>query len=71
MSGFGFIEVLAAIAEKAPTADAYHRHGGILFDETKLSENLAVNSKGQVDGFVDLGRYSSPKQELFNVTMAL
>lgn len=63
-SGFGFNEeVLMAIAEKARTIDPYHRHDDILIDEMKLSENLTVNSQGKVDGFVDLGKYSSPGQE--------
>lgn len=63
-SGFGFNEeVLTAIAEKARAIDPYHRHGGTLVDEVKLSESLTVNSKGQADGFVDLGKYSLPGQE--------
>lgn len=40
----------------------YGRHGGILIDEMKLSENLKVMSNGFIEGFVDLGPYTSPDQ---------
>lgn len=63
-SGFGFSErVLMAVAEKTKAMDPYHRHGGILVDEIKLSVNLAVNSKGPIDGFVDLGAHSTEEQQ--------
>lgn len=54
-SGFGFRErVLMAVAEKTRDIDPYHRQRGILVDEIKLYENLAVNRKGLTEGFVDL-----------------
>lgn len=54
-SGFGINEkVLKAVAEKAKGTDVRHRHGGILIDKIKLSENLRVNRNGLIDGFVDL-----------------
>ncbi|XP_077513304.1 uncharacterized protein LOC144124486 [Amblyomma americanum] len=64
-SSFGFNEnVLAAVLEKTKTMDEYERHGGILIDEMKLSENLKVTSSGLIEGFVDLGAYTSPDQTM-------
>ncbi|KAH7975036.1 hypothetical protein HPB49_022915 [Dermacentor silvarum] len=63
-SGFGINEkLLKAVAEKAKDVDPYYRHGGILVDEMKLSENLSVSSKGIVEGFVDLGNYTRIEDE--------
>uniref|UniRef100_A0A131YFV5 Uncharacterized protein n=1 Tax=Rhipicephalus appendiculatus TaxID=34631 RepID=A0A131YFV5_RHIAP len=47
-------EVLTTIAEKATTVDPYHQHDSTFVKEMK-HENATVNSKGQVDDFVDLG----------------
>ncbi|KAH9377119.1 hypothetical protein HPB48_008278 [Haemaphysalis longicornis] len=33
-------------------------HGGLLFDELKLSENIAVKALGEMTGFVDLGDFT-------------
>lgn len=62
-SNFGFNEsVFAAIAEKTKTIDEFQRHGGLLIDEMKLSESLKVTSSGFIEGFVDLGKYTSLDQ---------
>ncbi|KAG0431737.1 hypothetical protein HPB47_021512 [Ixodes persulcatus] len=62
-SSFGFNDdVFSAIAEKTKTMDAFQRHGGLLIDEMKLSENLKVTSSGFIEGFVDLGAYTSVDQ---------
>ncbi|KAM7289294.1 hypothetical protein ISCGN_029425 [Ixodes scapularis] len=42
--------------------DAFQRHGGLLIYEMKLSENLKVTSSGFIEGFVDLGAYTSVDQ---------
>lgn len=55
--------MLTAVAEKTKEINPYHQHGGLLVDEMKLSENLAVNKKGLVDGFVGLGAYSKAEHE--------
>lgn len=34
-------------------------HGGIIIDDIKLSENLALDHYGNVDGLVHLGQFSS------------
>ncbi|XP_049516798.1 uncharacterized protein LOC125942629 [Dermacentor silvarum] len=58
-SGFGFSEnVFKAITVKTEDMDMNARHGGIVFDEMKLSEHFSVNAAGAVQGFVDLGKYT-------------
>ncbi|KAH7933874.1 hypothetical protein HPB49_018592 [Dermacentor silvarum] len=42
--------------------DEFQRHGGLLIDEMKLSESLKVTSSGFIEGFVDLGKYTSLDQ---------
>lgn len=44
--------------------DEFERHGGILIDEMKLSENLKVTNSGFIEGFVDLGAYTSLDQSM-------
>nr|XP_037279949.1 LOW QUALITY PROTEIN: uncharacterized protein LOC119172911 [Rhipicephalus microplus] len=62
-SNFGFNDnVFAAIEEKTKSIDEFHRHGGLLIDELKLSESLKVTSSGLIEGFVDLGKYTSLDQ---------
>ncbi|KAH6921090.1 hypothetical protein HPB50_027918 [Hyalomma asiaticum] len=54
-SGFGLsTKLLAAVEEKTKTVDPSQCHGGLLFDEMKLSENLSLASNGKIEGFVDL-----------------
>lgn len=42
--------------------DAFQRHGGLLIDKMKLSENFKVTSSGFIEGFVHLGAYTSVDQ---------
>ncbi|KAH6925669.1 hypothetical protein HPB50_008486 [Hyalomma asiaticum] len=42
--------------------DVCTRHGGIIFDELKLSEQFGVNQAGFVEGFVDLGSFTADEQ---------
>ncbi|KAH6948905.1 hypothetical protein HPB50_026882 [Hyalomma asiaticum] len=39
-------------------------HGGLLFDEMKLSENLSLASNGKIEGFVDLGEFTPEDQRM-------
>lgn len=58
-SGFGFNDnVFKALAVKTEEMDSVSRHGGIIFDELKLSEHFSVNAEGAVEGFVDLGKFT-------------
>ncbi|XP_049513144.1 uncharacterized protein LOC125940716 [Dermacentor silvarum] len=62
-SGFGFNDsVFKALGAKAENIDVFSRHGGILFDELKLSEQFGVNTAGAVEGFVDLGSFTTDEQ---------
>ncbi|KAH6946367.1 hypothetical protein HPB50_013126 [Hyalomma asiaticum] len=38
--------------------DAWSCHGGLIFGEMKLSENISVKASGELSGFVDLGPFS-------------
>ncbi|KAK8758213.1 hypothetical protein V5799_004155 [Amblyomma americanum] len=63
-SGFGFNEnVFKALALETGDMDINARHGGIVFDEMKLSEHFSVNTAGAVQGFVDLGKFT-PEDEM-------
>ncbi|KAH7979238.1 hypothetical protein HPB49_008804 [Dermacentor silvarum] len=56
-TGFGFnAKVMSVLKEKTSTIDAFKRHGGLIVDEMKLSENLSVSSSGHIEGFVDIGQ---------------
>ncbi|KAH6939140.1 hypothetical protein HPB50_016112 [Hyalomma asiaticum] len=58
-TGFGFNpKIFEVIKEKTSTMDNFKRHGGLLVDEMKLSENLAVTSGALIEGFVDLGSFT-------------
>ncbi|KAH9366056.1 hypothetical protein HPB48_007886 [Haemaphysalis longicornis] len=58
-SGFGFNEnLLKALSVKTESMGSNARHGGIVFDEMKLSEHFSVNAAGAVEGFVDLGKFT-------------
>ncbi|XP_077486371.1 uncharacterized protein LOC144097572 [Amblyomma americanum] len=62
-SGFGFNENgFTALSVKTKQMDVCSRHGGIIFDEMKLSENFRVNTAGAVKGFVDLGKFMPQKE---------
>ncbi|KAH7936436.1 hypothetical protein HPB52_023421 [Rhipicephalus sanguineus] len=39
--------------------DTFSCHGDLLFDEIKLSEHLNVKAAGDIEGFVDLGDYTT------------
>ncbi|KAH7979800.1 hypothetical protein HPB49_011096 [Dermacentor silvarum] len=41
--------------------DNFRIHGGLLFDEMKLSEHLSVEQSGKLRGFVDLGPFTPPQ----------
>ncbi|KAH6920256.1 hypothetical protein HPB50_028759 [Hyalomma asiaticum] len=43
--------------------DNFSRHGGLIVDEMKLSEHLSVTTAGHVDGFVDLGPFTSAEDK--------
>lgn len=54
--GFGFNKrMLPVLKEKVKELDSFSRHGNLLFDELKLSENLQVRSDGIIEGYVDYG----------------
>lgn len=51
-SGFGFNDsVFKALGAKTENMDVFSRHGGILFDELKLSEQFGVNNAGMYTRF--------------------
>ncbi|KAL1426904.1 hypothetical protein MTO96_017897 [Rhipicephalus appendiculatus] len=58
-SAFGFnTKILSALQEKTQGMDKFSCHGGFVFDEVKLSENIAVKPSGELTGFVDLGPFT-------------
>ncbi|XP_077521120.1 uncharacterized protein LOC144132519 [Amblyomma americanum] len=66
-TGFGFNEnVLNILKQKTSTMDIFKRHGGLIVDEMKLSENLCVSSSGHIQGFVDRSKFT-PRSEMHNV----
>lgn len=63
-TGFGFCpKIFKVISEKTATMDEYARHGGIIVDEMKLSQHLSVTTAGHIDGFVDLGKFTSTEDK--------
>ncbi|XP_077489525.1 uncharacterized protein LOC144100442 [Amblyomma americanum] len=57
-STFGFnSSVFSALKEKTRKMEEFSLHGGLVFDEIKLSENISVTSSGELSGFVDLGPF--------------
>ncbi|KAH7977876.1 hypothetical protein HPB49_003828 [Dermacentor silvarum] len=63
-TGFGFNpNIFSALAEKTKHMDSFSCHGGIVFDEMKLSEHLDVKSNGELEGFVDLAQFTSESQK--------
>ncbi|KAH7945144.1 hypothetical protein HPB49_007152 [Dermacentor silvarum] len=56
---FGFNpKVFSALEQKTKDMDEFSLHGGLVFDELKLSENIAVKASGELSGFVDLGNFT-------------
>lgn len=63
-TGFGFCpKIFNVVSEKTATMEEYACHGGIIVDEMHLSEHLSVTTTGHIDGFVDLGSFTSPKDK--------
>nr|XP_037276608.1 uncharacterized protein LOC119169682 [Rhipicephalus microplus] len=63
-TGFGFSnKIFDVLKQKTCTMDEFLCHGGLIVDELKLSEHLSVNSEGRIDGFVDLGQFTSDKDK--------
>lgn len=63
-SGFGFNKkMFSALSTKTKAMDEYTRHGGLVIDETKVSEHLDVQSSGYVQGFVVLSMFSPRDQQ--------
>ncbi|XP_029823499.2 uncharacterized protein LOC115309382 [Ixodes scapularis] len=63
-SGFGFNpNVFSALSQKTKEMDEFSLHGGIVFDEMKLSEHVSVKSSGALEGFVDLGSFTPGDQK--------
>ncbi|KAG0442530.1 hypothetical protein HPB47_015674 [Ixodes persulcatus] len=57
-STFGFnASVFSALEKKTRDMDDFSRHGGLVYDEIKLSENINVTASGELSGFVDLGPF--------------
>lgn len=44
--------------KKTKDIEEFHCHGGLVFDELKLSENISVKASGELSGFVDLGPFT-------------
>ncbi|XP_077557315.1 uncharacterized protein LOC144172497 [Haemaphysalis longicornis] len=54
-TGFGFNKkILSILKDTTQKMDVFSRHGGLLVDEMKVSENLSVASGAHIEGFVDL-----------------
>ncbi|KAH8022092.1 hypothetical protein HPB51_021815 [Rhipicephalus microplus] len=62
-SGFGFNDtVFKALSAKTESMDVCSRHGGIIFNKLKLSEQFDVNQAGFVERFVNLGSFTADEQ---------
>ncbi|XP_040076523.1 uncharacterized protein LOC115310148 isoform X4 [Ixodes scapularis] len=62
--GFGFNQkIFEALSEKTKCMDKFACHGGIVFDEMKISEHLDVKSTGDLEGFVDLAQFTPESQK--------
>ncbi|KAG0429309.1 hypothetical protein HPB47_023763 [Ixodes persulcatus] len=46
-------------SHKTLNMNDFKKHGGLLVDELKLSQHLRVKQSGHIEGFVDLGKYTS------------
>ncbi|KAH7937453.1 hypothetical protein HPB49_012513 [Dermacentor silvarum] len=59
-TGFGFrAKVIDVLSKKTTAMDLFQRHGGLIVGEMKLSEHLSVTTAGHIEGFVDLGTFTS------------
>ncbi|KAH6928006.1 hypothetical protein HPB50_010564 [Hyalomma asiaticum] len=63
-SGFGLSTKLLAAEDQNNGPDPSRCHGGLLFDEMKLPENLSLASNGKIEGFVDLGEFTPEDQRM-------
>ncbi|KAH6935547.1 hypothetical protein HPB50_006764 [Hyalomma asiaticum] len=58
-SEFGFnTKILSALQLKTQGMDKFSCHGGLVFDEVELSENISAKPSGELTGFVDLGPFT-------------
>ncbi|KAM7304383.1 hypothetical protein ISCGN_014283 [Ixodes scapularis] len=61
---YGFNEkMLRVLKQKTAKLDEFHRHGGLIIDEMKLSEHLSVTTGAEIEGFVNLGPYTPDEQK--------
>ncbi|XP_075540088.1 uncharacterized protein LOC142574996 [Dermacentor variabilis] len=62
-SAFGFShKVLNQLKLRTKHMSSMNRRGGLLVDEIKLSEHLMVTPSGHIEGFVDMGPFTSEGQ---------
>ncbi|KAH9364737.1 hypothetical protein HPB48_014870 [Haemaphysalis longicornis] len=62
-SSFGYnASIFVALKKKTEGMGAHSCHGGIVFDEIKLSENISVKTSGELSGFVDLGSFTESNE---------
>ncbi|KAH9366756.1 hypothetical protein HPB48_007845 [Haemaphysalis longicornis] len=60
---FGFnASVFEALKKKTEGMGAHSCHGGLVFDEMKLSENNSLKTSGELSGFVDLGPFTESNE---------
>ncbi|KAH9382675.1 hypothetical protein HPB48_023231 [Haemaphysalis longicornis] len=52
-------KVFVALSEKTKSMDAFSFHWGLLVDEIKLSEHVNMKATGDIEGFADLGDYTT------------
>lgn len=56
---YGFSsKLLECVKEKASEMDEMNRHGGLVIDEMKLSTHLDLKSTTDIEGFVNLGKFT-------------
>lgn len=51
--------MLEELKNKTQDMNPFKKHGGLLADELKLAEHISVKQSGQIEGFVDLGPFTS------------
>ncbi|KAH8010112.1 hypothetical protein HPB51_024787 [Rhipicephalus microplus] len=63
-STFGFNpKVFSALEQKTKDTYEFSLHGGLVFDELKLYENIALKAREKLSGFVDLGNFTEPEHK--------